>query len=73
MNDIFVYNNITNDNSYWDIYVPGGYYNEMTIEEQLEAMSKIKGLTGLFVFYPVAPLPDDPDLVVKKLKNSAAP
>lgn len=30
-------------------------------------MSKIEGLTGLFTFYPTAPLPDDPDKLIKKI------
>lgn len=53
--------------TYAERYVPGGYYEEMTVEQQLDAMSKIKGLTGLFTFYPTAPLPDDPDKLVKKI------
>jgi len=53
--------------TYAERYVPGGYFDEMTVEQQLDAMSKIKGLTGLFTFYPVAPLPNDPDKLVKKI------
>lgn len=55
--------------TYAERYVPGGYFDEMTVDQQLEIMSKIKGLTGLFIFYPVAPLPDDPGKLVKKLQN----
>ena len=40
--------------TYGERYVPGGYFEDMTLDEQLEMMSKIEGLTGLFVFYPVA-------------------
>jgi xylose isomerase len=55
--------------TYAERYVPGGYFDEMSVDQQLEIMSKIKGLTGLFIFYPVAPLPDDPGNLVKKLQN----
>lgn len=48
---------------------PGGYYDDMELEEKLEIFSKIKGLTGLVVFYPTAPLPEDPDKIVKLLKD----
>ena len=55
--------------TYAERYVPGGYFDEMTVEQQLEIMSKIKGLTGLFTFYPAAPLPNDPDKLVKKVES----
>jgi len=55
--------------SYAERYVPGGYYDDMDVDKKLEIMSKIEGLTGLFVFYPTAPLPSDPDKLVKKLDN----
>ena len=55
--------------TYAERYVPGGYFEEMNVDEQLDVMSKIKGLTGLFTFYPVAPLPNDPDKLVKKIGN----
>ena len=55
--------------TYSERYVPGGYYDELTAEQQLEIMSKIKGLSGLFTFYPAAPLPDDPDKLVKKVES----
>ena len=55
--------------TYAERYVPGGYYDEMTVEQQLEIMSKIKGLTGLFTFYPTAPLPNDSDKLVKKVES----
>jgi len=53
--------------TYGERYVPGGYFEEMGTDQQLEIMSKIEGLTGLFTFYPTAPLPSDPDKLVKKL------
>ncbi|MBU4293043.1 MAG: sugar phosphate isomerase/epimerase [Actinobacteria bacterium] len=55
--------------TYAERYVPGGYFDEMTVDQQLEIMSKIKGLTGLFTFYPTAPLPNDPDKLVKKVES----
>ncbi|MHB1376380.1 MAG: sugar phosphate isomerase/epimerase family protein [Candidatus Humimicrobiaceae bacterium] len=55
--------------TYGERYVPGGYFEELSTDQQLEIMSKIKGLTGLFTFYPLAPLPNDPDKLVKKIGN----
>lgn len=55
--------------TYAERYVPGGYFDEMTVDQQLEIMSKIKGLSGLFTFYPTAPLPNDPDKLVKKVES----
>jgi xylose isomerase len=55
--------------SYGERYVPGGYFEEMTVDQQLEIMSKIDGLTGLFTFYPLAPMPEDPGKLVKKLDD----
>ncbi len=55
--------------TYAERYVPGGYYDSMSVDEQLEAMSKIEGLTGLFTFYPTEPLPNDPDKLIKKVEN----
>jgi len=53
--------------TYAERYVPGGYFDPMTVEEQLQRMSEIAGLEGLFVFYPTAPLPADPEQLLKKL------
>jgi xylose isomerase len=53
--------------TYAERYVPGGYFEPMDTDRQLEIMSKIEGLTGLFTFYPTPPLPADPDKLVKKL------
>jgi xylose isomerase len=50
-------------------YVPGGYWDPMRLEEQLQIMSEIKGLDGLGVIYPPSPLPGDPDDLVKMLSN----
>ena len=55
--------------TYAERYVPGGYFEELSLDEKLEIMSKIKGLTGLFTFYPTAPLPDDPGRLVKKVES----
>lgn len=55
--------------TYAERYVPGGYYDDMSLDEKLEIFSKIDGLTGLFTFYPVDPLPSDPDKLVKKLDD----
>ena len=50
-------------------YVPGGYHDAMGVDERLEVMSNIKGLSGLFTFYPPTPLPSDPGDLVKKLSD----
>ena len=50
-------------------YVPGGYYDDMSLDEKLEIMSKIDGFTGLTTFYPTAPLPADPEKLIKKLAD----
>jgi xylose isomerase len=55
--------------TYAERYVPGGYFDELSVDEQLEVMSKVDGLTGLFTFYPTPPLPTDPDKLIKKLAN----
>lgn len=55
--------------AYGERYVPGGYFEDMSVDEQLDIMSGIEGLTGLFVFYPFAPLPGEPDKLVKKLDS----
>lgn len=47
-------------------YVPAGYYEELSVDERLDIISKIKGVSGLQVFYPSAPLPEDPGKLVKK-------
>ena len=47
--------------------VPRGYHEPMELDEQLEVLSRIRGLDGLGVVYPAPPLPDDPDKLVKKL------
>jgi xylose isomerase len=53
--------------TYAERYVPGGYFDPLTLDQQLEIMSRIEGLTGLFVFYPAHPMPSDPDALVRKL------
>jgi sugar phosphate isomerase/epimerase len=55
--------------TYGERYVPGGYFEEIPVDKQLDIMSGIEGLTGLFVFYPFAPLPGEPDKLVKKLDS----
>jgi xylose isomerase len=55
--------------TYAERYVPGGYFDPLSLDEQLQRMSKIEGLSGLFVFYPTAPLPADPERLVKKLAD----
>jgi xylose isomerase len=54
--------------TYAERYVPGGYFEPFTTEEQLRHMSEIKGLDGLFVFYP-GPESDDPQKLLKTLSS----
>jgi sugar phosphate isomerase/epimerase len=55
--------------TYAERYVPGGYFDDMSLERKLDVISKIRGLTGLVVFYPTDPLPSDPDKLTKLLAN----
>jgi xylose isomerase len=55
--------------TYAERYVPGGYFEPLSLDQQLQIMSKVEGLSGLFVFYPTPPLPTDPDKLVKKLAD----
>ena len=55
--------------TYAERYVPGGYFEDMSLEEKLEIFSKIEGLTGLVIFYPADPLPSDPDKLLKLIGN----
>ena len=50
-------------------YVPAGYFKQYSIEQKLEILSKVKGLDGVFIMYPVVPLPNDPDKLIKKLAD----
>ncbi len=56
--------------TYAERYVPGGYFDPIELDDQLEIMSKIEGLSGLFVFYPTPPMPTDPDNLLKKLADN---
>ena len=55
--------------SYGERYVPGGYFDEMEFDTFLEEVSKIKDVTGHFVYYPGHPLIDSPDKLKKKLAD----
>jgi xylose isomerase len=55
--------------TYAERYVPGGYFEDLSLDEKLMIMSKIEGLTGNFTLYPTAPLPSDPDKLVRKLAD----
>ncbi len=48
-------------------YVPDGYVDELSFDEQLDIISKVDGIEGLGVWYPGHPLIDDPDKLIKKL------
>ena len=55
--------------SYSERYVPGGYFNDMSLEEKLEIFRKAKGLSGVVVFIPTDPLPSNPDKLIRLLKD----
>ncbi|GAI78513.1 unnamed protein product, partial [marine sediment metagenome] len=54
---------------YAERYVPGGYYDDLGIDEMLEIFSKTDGLDGVFQMYPPALMPDDPVKIQKKLSE----
>ncbi len=55
--------------SFVEKVVPEGFYDDMELDKKLEIMSKIKGLDELMIFYPVYPLPSEPEKLIKKLEN----
>ena len=55
--------------TYAERYVPGGYYDDLGIDEMLEIFSKTDGLDGVFQMYPPALMPDDPVKIQKKLSE----
>jgi xylose isomerase len=50
-------------------YVPAGYFEDLSLEKQLDIMSRADGLDGLGIIYPTSPLPDNPDKLKKKLSD----
>lgn len=54
---------------YAERYVPGGYYDDMSLEDKLEIFQNTNGITGVVVFLPTDPLPADPDKLLRLLKN----
>ena len=50
-------------------YVPEGYFDEYTLHQKLEVLSKIDLITGLNTVYPLAPLPEDPVRCAKLLDD----
>ncbi len=55
--------------SYAERYVPGGYFDEMELEEKLDIFARIDGLDGIVVFLPADPLPSDPEKLLKLLSD----
>jgi len=55
--------------SYSERYVPEGYHDDMEFEEYLREVSKVKDVTGHFVYYPGHPLIDSPEKLKKKLAD----
>jgi xylose isomerase len=55
--------------SFAERYVPAGYYEDMNLEDKLNAMSKIEGFDGILIFYDLPPFPNDPDKIQKMLGN----
>lgn len=55
--------------AYPERYVPGGYYDEMSIDEMLEVFAKTEGLEGVFEMYPPSLMPKDPVRLQKKLSD----
>jgi xylose isomerase len=55
--------------TYAERYVPGGYFEEMNIDQMLEIFSKTEGLDGIFQMYPPALMPKDPVKLLKKVAD----
>ena len=55
--------------TYGERYVPGGYHEPLEPDKQLEIISKIKDITGIFTSYPPKFLPQDPEKLLKKLAD----
>ncbi len=55
--------------TYAERYVPGGYFEEMNIDQMLEVFSKTEGLDGIFQMYPPALMPKDPVKLLKKVSD----
>ncbi|MCL5070440.1 MAG: sugar phosphate isomerase/epimerase, partial [Actinobacteria bacterium] len=50
-------------------YVSSGYFENLSLEKQLEIMSETDGMEGLGIIYPTSPLPDNPEKLIKKLSD----
>jgi sugar phosphate isomerase/epimerase len=50
-------------------YVPGGYYNNMGVDEKLDIISSIEDIKGMGVGFPGHPLIEDPDKLKKKFAD----
>ncbi|HEB32950.1 MAG TPA: sugar phosphate isomerase/epimerase [Spirochaetes bacterium] len=55
--------------NYAERYVPGGYFDDFSIDEMLEIFSKTEGLEGVFQMYPPALMPKDPVKIRKKVED----
>lgn len=55
--------------TYPERYVPGGYFEEMSIDEMLDIFSKTEGLDGIFQMYPPALMPKDPVKLLEKAQS----
>ena len=55
--------------TYAERYVPGGYFREYELKEQLEILSGVDSITGINIAYPAAPLPDDPVKCAELLRD----
>jgi xylose isomerase len=55
--------------TYPERYVPGGYFDELNIDQMLEIFSKTEGLEGIFQMYPPSLMPKDPVTLLKKASD----
>jgi xylose isomerase len=55
--------------TYAERYVPGGYFEDLSIDRMLEMFSKTEGLDAVFQMYPPALMPGDPVKLKKKLED----
>jgi hypothetical protein len=55
--------------NYAERYVPGGYFDDFSIDEMLGIFSKTEGLEGVFQMYPPALMPKDHVKIQKKVAD----
>ncbi|MGM0365440.1 MAG: sugar phosphate isomerase/epimerase family protein [Actinomycetota bacterium] len=55
--------------TYAERYVPGGYFDEISLDQKLEIMSEVEGLDGIGIEYPAGKLTDDPKNLIQRFEE----